>query len=136
MGNGVGRLRMAKGLFILGLTLVCAGAGLRINAYGEQKRPCAEEVEKFCKGVPPGEGRVAECLNKREKELSAECSEKVAEVRKKLEEAHEACADDIKRFCSDIEPGTGRLAKCLREHETELSPLCRPKVSSRNKMLH
>jgi hypothetical protein len=37
----------------------------------------------------------------------------------------EACAPDIKRFCADIDPGQGRVVRCLRDHESQLSPSCK-----------
>lgn len=35
------------------------------------------------------------------------------------------CADDVAKFCKDVKPGGGRLAKCLKEHENELSSACK-----------
>jgi len=35
------------------------------------------------------------------------------------------CADDMQKFCSNVEPGFGRRRKCLREHFYEVSPQCR-----------
>jgi len=39
-----------------------------------------------------------------------------------------ACAEDVAKFCKDIQPGGGRLAKCLREHERELSAGCKQQI--------
>lgn len=36
-----------------------------------------------------------------------------------------ACQADVQRFCSGVQPGGGRLGKCLKEHARELSPQCR-----------
>lgn len=37
----------------------------------------------------------------------------------------EACRADVQRLCKGIEPGGGRIAKCMREHRTEISSDCR-----------
>jgi hypothetical protein len=34
------------------------------------------------------------------------------------------CKDDIEKFCRDVKPGQGRILKCMREHESELSADC------------
>jgi len=35
------------------------------------------------------------------------------------------CAQDAARLCKGVQPGGGRVAKCMKEHEKELSPACR-----------
>jgi hypothetical protein len=35
------------------------------------------------------------------------------------------CAADIERFCSNIQPGMGRIADCLKQNEDQLSPECK-----------
>jgi hypothetical protein len=37
----------------------------------------------------------------------------------------EACMGDAKKFCSNIQPGGGRIVQCLRAHDAELSSACR-----------
>ena len=41
-----------------------------------------------------------------------------------------ACDADLKRFCSDAQPGGGRIMQCLRQHGAELSPTCRDAIAS------
>jgi len=35
------------------------------------------------------------------------------------------CAGDVKKFCGDVKPGQGAIAKCMKAHEAEVSPACR-----------
>jgi hypothetical protein len=38
------------------------------------------------------------------------------------------CAADAKKFCGDVKPGGGRVAKCMKSHEAELSPACQAEM--------
>jgi hypothetical protein len=109
------------------LVVICLGAGGRTYAE-EKKLACSEEIAKYCKEVKPGGGRLLTCLKEHERDLSTDCREKVAEIEKRLEEAKEICAGDTEKFCKEIQPGEGRIAKCLNEHIQEISPDCREKV--------
>ena len=40
------------------------------------------------------------------------------------------CADDVAKFCKDTQPGEGRMAKCLREHEKDLLPDCKERITA------
>jgi hypothetical protein len=35
------------------------------------------------------------------------------------------CAADAKKFCSNVQPGEGRIYKCMMGHQAELAPACR-----------
>jgi Cysteine rich repeat len=47
--------------------------------------------------------------------------EKLAAEAAKLENS---CADDIKKFCSDVTPGEGRMLYCMHAHEDKISAKC------------
>ena len=38
------------------------------------------------------------------------------------------CRDDAARLCKDVQPGEGRVARCLKEHANELSPACKENI--------
>jgi hypothetical protein len=46
-----------------------------------------------------------------------------------------ACSEDVKKFCTGVEKGQGRLVKCLKNHDKEISPACNTKLTAgREKM--
>jgi hypothetical protein len=47
--------------------------------------------------------------------------EKLTAETAKLENS---CADDIKKYCSDVTPGEGRMIYCMQAHEDKISPKC------------
>jgi hypothetical protein len=99
------------------------------EAKPEVAKPCAGDVAKFCKDVKPGEGRIAKCLKENKEKLSPECTAHVAKVKEALKEVHAACEDDITMFCAGVQPGEGRIAKCLKEHKAELSSKCQEGIT-------
>jgi hypothetical protein len=43
------------------------------------------------------------------------------------------CAEDIAKFCKDVQAGGGRIAQCLKEHQNELSPECKERLAQPRK---
>ena len=41
------------------------------------------------------------------------------------------CAEDAAKYCKDVQPGQGRMAQCLKEHENELSAACKEHIVQR-----
>jgi hypothetical protein len=109
---------------ILGLLL-----WMGLPAGAQTKNPCANDIAQFCKEVKPGGGRLVRCLKEHEAELSAQCKASIEEARTKVKEAHSACADDIQKLCKDVRPGGGRIVRCLKENEGQLSPECRDELT-------
>ncbi|MGE5174489.1 MAG: cysteine rich repeat-containing protein [Betaproteobacteria bacterium] len=38
-------------------------------------------------------------------------------------------AEDAAKFCKDVQPGSGSMARCLKEHENELSGACKEHIA-------
>jgi Cysteine rich repeat len=42
-----------------------------------------------------------------------------------------ACRDDMKALCASVQPGSGRLRDCMREHRAQLSVGCKVAIADR-----
>ena len=51
-----------------------------------------------------------------------------AHAQGKAEKGEGPCREDAKKFCGNEKPGGGRIAKCMKEHESELSPACQSAI--------
>jgi hypothetical protein len=123
------RLRWNRLYFsALSLTFLLAIPAVAFPAGPVEQKPCADEIEKFCGDVRPGEGSIVKCLREHDRELSSVCRDKVKIALERLEDAKQACAKDIGKFCADVRPGGGRMAKCLKQHLNEIAPACREKL--------
>lgn len=97
---------------------------------------CKVDVEKFCKDIKPGGGRIIQCLKSHAAELSPTCSAAFAEKKVEVTAAIADCRPDAVKFCAGIKPGEGRILACLKSHEAELTPVCKahfgPKTAPTN----
>jgi hypothetical protein len=117
-----------KKVFLLSFTMVAFLFMLAVIAQPpdvDRKGPCRADVEKFCKGIKAGHGRIWACLKSHEAELSQACVDHMAASKEKMKEFISACKEDKKKFCKDIRAGKGRIISCLKSHEQELSEGCR-----------
>ncbi len=96
---------------------------------------CRPDVERLCAGIPQGGGRIAACLKANEAQVSAACKAEIASVARKAREVGEACADDVRSFCSDVTPGKGAVLKCLADNRGSLTPQCQAIVQSAREKL-
>jgi Cysteine rich repeat len=89
---------------------------------------CGRDLQRFCNGVQPGEGRLIQCLSSHRSELSSECISRLA-ARPALGVRMD-CGQDLQRFCNGVQPGEGRLIRCLSSHRSELSSVCVARVAA------
>jgi Cysteine rich repeat len=54
-------------------------------------------------------------------DITKAIQEKLAAEAAKLQNS---CAEDIKKYCSDVTPGEGRMIYCMQAHEDKISPKC------------
>jgi hypothetical protein len=118
------------------LALVCllsfAGvAGAQEDIAEKALQACQPEIDKFCSQVTPGDGRLLACFAAHEDKLSGKCEWALYEAMDQLESfvnavayLADSCWDDLEKHCGEVEMGEGRVAKCLLDHEGEVSPTC------------
>jgi hypothetical protein len=94
---------------------------------------CRADVEKLCKDVEPGKGRVAQCLQQHEAQVSSECKahmEKMHDaMQARMQAFNAACKADAEKRCKDVQPGQGRMMSCLRKNESSLSAACKDQIA-------
>jgi hypothetical protein len=93
---------------------------------------CRGEIEKYCKDVTPGEGRVLACLYAHEDKLSGRCEYALYDAAAQLERAVEAltyvvneCSSDLQKYCRGVKAGEGRLLECLQKNDAKVSSRCK-----------
>ena len=113
--------------------IICFVLMLGSDAFAVNRSACAEDVAKYCKDVKPGKGAIADCLKQHNNELSGSCKDHVVKMEQRKENArefHQECKDDVANFCKDVNPGGGRIVRCLKEHKRELSAPCDEKMKA------
>ncbi|MGD0231830.1 MAG: cysteine rich repeat-containing protein [Syntrophorhabdales bacterium] len=115
---------------LLALTVVamCLVAVTGFAVFAQQSGPCMGDIERYCRGVEPGGGRIGECLVLHKEELTPGCKFHMAEVAEQIKEVHQACKDDVMWFCGGVQPGGGRIAQCLKANRERLSMGCKVKL--------
>jgi hypothetical protein len=123
------RTMIAVGLF---LCMQASGAGAAQPTLAQQVvEGCKMELESYCKGVTPGEGRLLACLYAYEDKLSSRCDYALYDAATRLDHAVTAlahgateCKADIEKHCGSVKAGEGRILDCLQKHEAELTKPC------------
>jgi hypothetical protein len=93
---------------------------------------CKAELEKYCSNVTPGKARVLACLYAHGDKLSGRCEYALYDAAIQLERAVAAlayaaneCSADLKKNCSAVEAGEGRLLECLQKNDSKVSKRCK-----------
>ena len=106
--------------------------GAMQGQLGAQVREgCNSELAQYCAEVTPGEGRLLACLYAHGDKLSGQCDFALYDAAARLERAVSAityvaseCRADLETHCANVDVGEGRVAQCLKDHASELSPGC------------
>jgi len=116
-----------KSVLTMITVMILATSG--ITAKGE----CKADREKFCKDVKKGDLKgMHACMKSHDAELSEACKSHRSQAREKSKEIKKACKKDYKKLCKGTQPGEGRIIKCLKEKEAELSADCKGALANTN----
>jgi hypothetical protein len=92
---------------------------------------CGEDVKQHCPGLGKNSGKIFMCLSAYEAHLTPQCKQGVLEARLAIntgiaavEYSVSACEADADKHCLDVQPGQGRLLKCLKVNESQVSQQC------------
>ena len=114
---------------VVGVMLVSAAAAALLVAGSGTGRAadsaCLADAERYCKGIPYGEGRVLTCLQTRWSELSSACQQDIQQVQNRANEVTSACSPDVWQYCRGVVPGGDRVRVCLYSRWDQLSTTCR-----------
>jgi hypothetical protein len=114
----------------IGALLVSLGLGLAWAGVGSaQDAGCKADIAKFCPTAKPGGGEIGRCLQQHRDELSGGCKEQLTKVAQDLKSVGAACEDDMHTHCAGVQPGGGRMAACLKQHQDQLSAGCKGKMA-------
>ncbi|MEK2687626.1 cysteine rich repeat-containing protein [Bdellovibrio sp. GT3] len=90
--------------------------------------PCMKDREALCPGVAPGKD-MHKCMRKNKSKVSKECKAKMEDMKKSFKNIHEACHEDVEKFCSDVKPGKGAVIQCMKGHEDQVSQACKDQLA-------
>ena len=92
---------------------------------------CKTELQTYCKGVTPGQGRILSCLYAYGDKISGQCEFALYDAAAQLERFVAAlsyvaneCDKDIDKYCAAVEAGEGRILACLEAQGTNIQGRC------------
>jgi len=94
---------------------------------------CAADLKKFCGNVTRGEGRLVQCMQAFDDQLSKRCQFALYRIARNLEavvsrvsRTSEACWNDIQEKCGDAD----KIEQCVLEKRASLSQPCQTVINT------
>jgi len=130
------RKRIVLSAILVSLMLVAASAWAGEEGIIDSVvKVCQQEIESYCSQVTLGEGRLLACFYAHGDKLSSRCEFALYDAAAELEQFAAAlthlaseCRDDLRKYCSEVQFGEGRVGSCLLEHEGDVTEACRQAI--------
>jgi hypothetical protein len=94
-------------------------------------RGCGEDVKQHCPGLGNNSQRIFMCLGAYEAYLTPQCKQGILEASLSIKTSAaaidysiSACEADADKHCLEVQPGEGRLLRCLKANQTDVSNQC------------
>jgi len=126
------------------LSIMCSSSGYAQTSPGASAvvADCAAELKTYCAQVSPGNDRPVACLIAFEDKISSRCrmtaylaSGFLSNRMKALVKMAKTCSGDILQYCSQVQPGGGRIYDCLKTNKATLLDACRKALPSAEGLL-
>ena len=108
---------------LFGLVLFLAPAGA-IAQTAAIRQTCGPELQQYCGGVQPGDGRIRACVEEHFAAFSEPCKQALLSAVAVVK----ACKADVQRTCPGVQPGGGHIQACMKDHFTEYSEPCKKAI--------
>ena len=128
--------RYAIGLAALLLASTAGAASAQTLSYAQAgaliAKSCGPSIEKFCAKDNLGSGQIQQCLSQHQDQVPAQCfadySTVVASISKRVaaqQGAFKICENNVRQFCSGVQPGDGNILNCLLESSKVVGASCK-----------
>jgi hypothetical protein len=91
---------------------------------------CAADIEEFCGGITPGEGRVALCMRANADQLSRRCRFTLfrvsRQIRQTVSNIADECLNGLKAQCGNAQ----KIGECAEQKSASISPACHAVVAA------
>jgi hypothetical protein len=96
--------------------------GARFRAV---RMACTADLQRFCRDVMPGGGRIIRCLSRHADVVSQPCFQALTAWGLTAVNAFRMCLPDLATLCPGIPPQSGPALACLQDNAAKLSKACR-----------
>lgn len=136
--------RSRRGILITAVACVSVGlawgASAQTLSYADAvtklASDCGTDIQKLCKGLNLGSGRIADCLQQNAAKVSPSCKASLGTVfqsittREQAQTAYErVCQRDMSKSCNGIK-GDGFVLACLIKKQPRVSDECNQTITN------